>query len=70
MTALQTVISRNKNPLQSGVLTCGTINGGYAANIIADQVTITGTARAFTTEVQVILTSISILISFSLISLK
>eukprot|EP00604_Paraphysomonas_vestita_P004110 CAMPEP_0174823842 /NCGR_PEP_ID=MMETSP1107-20130205/28087_1 /TAXON_ID=36770 /ORGANISM="Paraphysomonas vestita, Strain GFlagA" /LENGTH=307 /DNA_ID=CAMNT_0016048097 /DNA_START=299 /DNA_END=1219 /DNA_ORIENTATION=- len=52
VTALQTVISRNKNPLQSGVLTCGTINGGYAANIIADHVTITGTTRAFTTEVQ------------------
>lgn len=26
---LQTVISRNKDPLSSGVLTCGTIKGDY-----------------------------------------
>jgi acetylornithine deacetylase/succinyl-diaminopimelate desuccinylase-like protein len=42
-----------QDPLQSGVLTCGTIQGGYANNIIADHVAITGTARAFTTDVQV-----------------
>jgi metal-dependent amidase/aminoacylase/carboxypeptidase family protein len=53
VTALQTVISRNKDPLQSGVLTCGTINGGYAPNIIADHVNISGTTRAFSTDVQV-----------------
>jgi metal-dependent amidase/aminoacylase/carboxypeptidase family protein len=68
VTALQTVVSRNKvpcprspspaadplqDPLQSGVLTCGTINGGYAPNIIADHVKISGTTRAFSTDVQV-----------------
>lgn len=52
VTALQTVVSRNKDPLQSGVVTCGTIEGGYAYNVIADKVKITGTARAFTPEVQ------------------
>lgn len=38
VTSLQTIVSRNKDPQQSGVLTVGTINGGYARNIIADKV--------------------------------
>ena len=50
--ALQTIISRNKDPLQTGVVTCGTIHGGYGYNVIADRVTITGTARSFTSETQ------------------
>jgi amidohydrolase len=52
VTALQTVISRNKDPLEAGVLTCGTVNGGSGYNIIADKVTITGTCRSFTKETQ------------------
>lgn len=39
--------------MQTGVLTCGTINGGYTHNIIADNVKITGTTRSFTPETQV-----------------
>ena len=50
--SLQTVISRSKDPLKSGVLTCGTISGGYAYNIIADKVKISGTCRSFTTDTQ------------------
>jgi amidohydrolase len=53
--ALQTIISRNKDPLQTGVVTCGTINGGYGYNVIADRVTITGTARSFTSETQALI---------------
>jgi metal-dependent amidase/aminoacylase/carboxypeptidase family protein len=34
------------------VLTCGTINGGFGHNIIADNVEICGTCRSFTPEVQ------------------
>lgn len=34
------------------MLTCGTINGGYAHNIIADKVTICGTCRSFTPKTQ------------------
>jgi amidohydrolase len=34
------------------VLSCGTIKGGYAQNIIADHVEITGTTRSFLPEVQ------------------
>jgi amidohydrolase len=52
VTSLQTIVSRNVDPLESGVVTVGTINGGFGYNIIADQVTIMGTARAFTKETQ------------------
>ena len=48
--ALQTIVSRNTNPLESTVVTIGTINGGHNFNIIADEVTLSGTARAYTEE--------------------
>lgn len=44
--ALQTIISRRLDPAQPAVLTVGTINGGEKENIIASQVTMTGTTRA------------------------
>lgn len=49
--ALQTVVSRNTSPLQSSVVTVGTINGGSAFNIIAQRVTLTGTVRSFDRDV-------------------
>lgn len=52
VTSLQTIISRNKDPQQSGVLSIGTINGGYARNVIADKVHLCGTCRSFTPETQ------------------
>jgi len=52
VTTLQTVVSRSKDPLDAGVLTCGTINGGFGYNIIADHVKITGTCRSFTKHTQ------------------
>eukprot|EP01038_Epipyxis_sp_PR26KG_P013121 gene13121-17587_t len=52
VTSLQTVISRNKDPLESGVLSIGTIKGGFGYNIIADSVTICGTCRSFTPQVR------------------
>jgi len=48
--ALQTIVSRNTNPLESTVVTIGTIIGGHNFNIIADEVTLSGTARAYTEE--------------------
>ncbi len=48
--ALQTIVSRNTNPLEGTVVTIGTINGGHNFNIIADEVTLSGTARAYTEE--------------------
>jgi len=38
--------------LETGVVTCGTVNGGYGYNIIADHVEITGTCRLFKPAVQ------------------
>ena len=46
--ALQTIVSRNTNPLESTVITVGQINGGYNFNIIADEIVLKGTARAYT----------------------
>lgn len=57
VTALQTIISRNKDPLETGVVTCGTISGGYGYNVIADRVVITGTARSFSRETQELIKS-------------
>ena len=50
VTALQTIVSRNTNPLESTALTVGMIEGGYNYNIIADEVVLKGTARAYTEE--------------------
>jgi len=44
---LHTIVSRNINPLDSAVLSVGTIQGGYASNVIADNVKLSGTTRMF-----------------------
>ncbi len=48
---LQTVVSRNVNPMKSAVLTVGEIHGGTAFNIIPERVKISGTARSYDEEV-------------------
>lgn len=50
LTALQTVVSRNVNPDQAGVVSIGQISGGTRGNIIPDDVYIAGTVRAFDPE--------------------
>jgi amidohydrolase len=50
VTALQTIVSRETNPLESRVVTIGTINGGSAFNIIPQSVHMTGTLRALSRE--------------------
>ncbi|WP_281746080.1 M20 metallopeptidase family protein [Thermanaerovibrio acidaminovorans] len=52
ITALQTVVSRGVSPLDSAVLTFGTINGGYRYNVLADQVRIDGTLRTLDPQVR------------------
>jgi len=47
---MQTIVSRNTNPIESTVVTIGQINGGYNFNIIADSVILKGTTRAYTEE--------------------
>jgi amidohydrolase len=43
----QSIISRNLDPLDPGVLSFGTIQGGTISNIIPENVTLTGTVRSF-----------------------
>jgi len=51
LSALHTILSRNTSPIDGGVLTFGTIHGGEACNIIAKEVVLEGTMRAFSDEV-------------------
>lgn len=52
ISALQTVVSRSVDPVQTAVLTVGTIHGGQAFNIVADQVVMRGTVRTFDRQVR------------------
>ncbi len=45
--ALQTVVSRRTDPLDPVVVTVGSIHGGSAFNVIAEEVVLTGTVRTF-----------------------
>jgi amidohydrolase len=45
--ALQTIVSRNIEPIQGGVVSVGHISGGEAYNILPEQVRMRGTARWF-----------------------
>lgn len=51
VSALQTISSRQVNPLDPVVVTIGKIEGGVARNIIADKVTLYGTARSLDMKV-------------------
>ncbi len=50
--ALQTIASRNVDPLDSVVVSVGFMKGGDTFNVIPDEVTIGGTARALVPHVQ------------------
>jgi amidohydrolase len=52
VTALQTIASRETDPLKSVVVTVGTISGGYRNNVIADEVKMSGTLRAHDPEIR------------------
>ncbi|MDZ7729568.1 MAG: M20 family metallopeptidase [Dehalococcoidia bacterium] len=52
VTALQTVVSRSISPLDSGVLTIGTIKAGYRGNVIAESALLSGTIRSYTSQVR------------------
>jgi amidohydrolase len=49
---VQSVISREKDPTEFGVVTIGAIHGGTAGNIIPDSVQLSGTIRSFKPEVR------------------
>ena len=48
--ALQNIVSREVNPLNSAVITVGSIHGGTGANIIPEKVTLTGIIRTLNSE--------------------
>ncbi|HZS84790.1 MAG TPA: M20 aminoacylase family protein [Stellaceae bacterium] len=50
--ALQTITSRNKDPVETSVVSVGFMKGGSAFNVIPDELVIGGTARAFRPEVR------------------
>ncbi|MER8769427.1 M20 family metallopeptidase [Mesorhizobium sp. M0960] len=49
---LQTVVSRNVNPIETAVVTVGTIHGGTASNVIPEQAEITLSVRSFSVEIR------------------
>ena len=48
--ALQSIVSRNLDPLESGVVSIGMIRGGQTFNVIPTEVLLKGTARAMREE--------------------
>lgn len=55
ITSLQTIVSRNINPQEMGVVTVGSIQGGNAANVIPDEVELKLTLRAYSENVRKIM---------------
>lgn len=55
VTALQTIVSRNVDPLESGVVTIGCFKAGDTFNVIPQTATLLGTVRALNAEVRELL---------------
>ncbi|WP_338148675.1 amidohydrolase [Brevibacillus humidisoli] len=49
---LQTIVSRNVNPMDAGVVTIGRIEAGNRHNVIPDEAVLEGTVRSFRPEVR------------------
>ncbi len=52
---LQTIVSRNVDPLKPAVLSFGTIHGGTVFNIIPEEIRLTGTVRTFDPSLQALI---------------
>ena len=50
--ALQTIVARNINPIDSAVVTVGELHAGTALNVIADTARMSGTIRYFNPELE------------------
>ena len=50
--ALQTIVSRNIDPLEAGVVSVTQVHGGDTWNVIPQEVVLRGTVRSFLPEVQ------------------
>ena len=49
--AFQTIVTRNKRPIDTAVISVSMIDAGEAVNVIPDSCELSGTVRTFTTEV-------------------
>ncbi|WP_421868249.1 M20 aminoacylase family protein [Motiliproteus sp.] len=52
ISALQSIVARGLNPLDSGVVSVTQMHGGDAYNVIPESIRLSGTCRAFSTEMQ------------------
>jgi amidohydrolase len=52
ITQIQSIVSRNVNPLDSAVVSFGAVHGGRAYNVIPDQVELSGTVRSLNPQVR------------------
>ena len=52
VTALQTLVSREVNPLKAGVVTVGSFQGGYKHNIIPDEANLKITVRSYDDDIR------------------
>jgi len=52
VTALQSIVSRNTDPLDSAVVSITMFHGGEVGNVIPDRAKLSGSVRTFKTEVQ------------------
>src|SRR4030043_1460632 len=52
ITQIHSIVSRNVNPLESGVITIGKVSGGTASNIIPDEVELIGRVRSLNPQVR------------------
>lgn len=52
---LQTIVSRNVNPMEAGVVTIGKIEAGSRYNVIADEALMEGTVRSFHPDVRALI---------------
>ncbi len=57
ISSLQSIIGRTLSSLESGVVSITKMQGGDAYNVIPDSVTLSGTCRAFSSDVQALLES-------------
>lgn len=55
ITALQTIVSRNVDPIQPAVITVGSLHSGEAANVIPDTAQLLGTVRTLDADVQALI---------------
>ena len=55
VTALQTVVSRNVDPMQTAVITVGAFNAGHVANVIPESARLQISVRSFDAEVRKLL---------------